>query len=130
MKYRIQIFLLTIGIINFSCDKEELTISEEFKGAWEWYSTCGGFAGCLYARDYPNENQYKIIIDDFTIQTIENNGNAAIAYYQINNITTQDNLRIFEIELDDGTIYNAFIGDNFLTKDSESDFTTTYKRVK
>lgn len=132
MKYKIQIFVLAIGIINFSCDQGELKISNELKGTWEWHSACGGFAGCLYAKDYASEDQYKIVIDDFTIRTIENNGNTTRAYYQIRNTSTQGSSRIFEIELDDGTIYSASVSGKFLTEDNESGLpvTITYKRSK
>jgi hypothetical protein len=132
MKRKIQLFLLISGLIGFSCDKEELKKSNELKGTWEWYATCGGFVGCLYAKDYPAESQYRIVVDDQTMRTIESNGDTSTVQYQLNGVENQDNGRVFEVELEDGTKYNAIVEGNSLTKEDQSGMpvVTMYKRVE
>lgn len=119
-----QRFIILVTCLLFACDKDDVGISHELKGIWNWRSTCGGFVGCVYSS--PGNHMTMRISETAIVTTTSNrNGTSSTsASYQLIDKQHQDDNTIYTLKLTDGTIRVMTVSMDNLS--SDSDLISTY----
>lgn len=114
-----------------SCQYEDVPASNDLKGTWEWFRSCGGVVGCVHAANSP-EMVHKKIIGMATIQTVANNGESTTVDYTIEKVKLQENARVFEIMTGDGQKYTMTVKNDTLVASVPElpVLASLYKRIK
>jgi hypothetical protein len=125
MKCRILLFVFILGVAFVSCE-DEIPVTTNLEGTWNWQSFCGGVAGCSYA----SFTNYKILRITPTHIELKERGKITVSeLYSINTVTGDDRAKTYEIELSDGEIWTVWIQNNFLTTEGFPGMRSIYKRI-
>jgi len=119
MKTRLFVILLTS--LLFSCNKDDVGISNELTGQWYWESTCGGVVGCVSST---SENHMTMHISETEIvSTVFNRDgkNSISRSYQLLDKQYLGGSTIYKIEFTDGKIFSMTVKKNNLSI-GEADF--------
>jgi hypothetical protein len=124
---KVVLFMVIVTCLLTGCDDRDATICYSLKGHWTWKSTCGGVVGCVFASG----TTYRTLkITDSTMEIVDNGLVTFQSEYSVQNVTDQDNAKLYQIELDDGIVWMVTISDNNLITDYASVIYSVYEREK
>lgn len=124
MKKHFFLILTVLGLI--ACEDND-SYSNNLKGKWDWKSTCGGFVGCVYASE---TGERSLIIESSSLKIIDQQQQVTFEHqYIVKKITRSENSTHYELELDNGAIWNAEVSNTTLDIIDSINFGSSYKRV-
>ena len=127
---KLLILILTIQLIAFSCEREDVLDKEpnfsELNGEWNWTSTCGGITGQC---GYPSQGNTKTIQITESRFIERNNGVTSLdTEYKLKNKLKEEFYTSYEIELNNGQTWRMTSRQDTLNIE-KGDFWDSYKRL-